>query len=98
MSAPPRDEAAFWHALAASPTDEFLHSAFADWLDERSDVRTAFFRDPILARFMRPGHADPLPGLLEALAIQDYETWQAAEQGLARLGAPAVPELLRRCA
>lgn len=45
MPTSPKDKAAFWHALAASPTDEFLHNAFADWLEERGDGRAAFFRD-----------------------------------------------------
>src|SRR4051812_6593207 len=38
------DHAAFWSAVAAAPDDDLPRLIYADWLDERGDVRGEFIR------------------------------------------------------
>ena len=46
------EEAAFWAALEANPTDDTTRLVFADWLDDRSDPRADWIRDAELAKYM----------------------------------------------
>lgn len=90
------EEAAFWAALAADPADDTARLAFIDWLDERSDPRARWLRDADLARYMRPGASDPIPGLFEALDSEDYGVWDPATELFGRIGPSVVPALLAR--
>ncbi len=92
-----REESAFWHAIAESPDDESVRLIFADWLEDRGDPRAAWFRDPLLSRWMRPGAADPVPALLAELDRDDQELDQVVITALGRVGAAAAPALLQRC-
>jgi uncharacterized protein (TIGR02996 family) len=47
------DEAAFWAAIRAAPEDALPKLVFADWLDERGDVRGACLRW-LVERGLRP--------------------------------------------
>ena len=64
-----RDEASFLKALEASPCDEALRLAFADWLEERGDARAPWVRDRDIFRWMGPKAESPVPALLKALTI-----------------------------
>jgi uncharacterized protein (TIGR02996 family) len=47
-------EAAFWAAIAAAPEDDLPKLVFADWLDERGDLRSGCLRW-VVAEHKRPG-------------------------------------------
>jgi uncharacterized protein (TIGR02996 family) len=44
MAVSDETEAGFWAAIAAAPEDDLPKLVFADWLDERGDVRGACLR------------------------------------------------------
>jgi uncharacterized protein (TIGR02996 family) len=92
-----RNEADFLKALAASPGDDLARLAFADWLDERSDPRGPWVRDPEVYKWMGGGAEDPIPPLIKALLGNRNIKFEAV-QVLARIGAPAVPALLAAAA
>lgn len=94
---PTPEEAGFWAALAADPTDDTARLVFADWLDDRGDPRATWVRDPGLARYMRADAPDPLPALLDALRSDEYETRETALPLFARVGPAALPPLLALC-
>jgi uncharacterized protein (TIGR02996 family) len=86
------DETAFLAALAASPGDDLLRQAFADWLDERNDPRAAWVRDAEIWRHAGPGFCDPIPGLIQELGApqrRDRITW-----ALAHFGPTVIPAIL----
>lgn len=89
------EEAAFWAALEADPTDDNARLVFADWLDDRSDLRAEWIRDAELAKYMRPDSRTPLPALLEALRSEDYDAWESAVPLFGRLGPPAASTSVR---
>jgi uncharacterized protein (TIGR02996 family) len=60
-------EADFIAAITATPDDELLRSAFADWLEERGDPRAAWVRDRAVRKWMGPGLQDPIPKLIATL-------------------------------
>ena len=83
------DEAAFLPAITAG--DETARLVFADWLDERSDPRGPWVRDPDIWHFMAPDATDPIPRLLERVGGEvPKKNWDL----LARIGTWAVPGLV----
>src|SRR5262245_15117694 len=89
-----KDEAAFLAALAADPADEVTRLAYADWLDEHSDLRAAWVRDPDLWNWSAPDLHDPVPGLIDALA--DRTRFREVHAVLRKLGPAAVTALAAR--
>jgi uncharacterized protein (TIGR02996 family) len=87
------DEAAFLAALAASPDDDLLRLAFADWLDERNDPRAGWVRDPEIWRHTGPDFRDPVPGLIVELGTPQRR--ERITRALAEFGLPAVLGVLR---
>ena len=67
-------EAEFVAAIEASPNDQLLLGAFADWLEERGDPRPAWVRSPsyALRAFMGPKFEDPIPKMIDRLRSLGY--------------------------
>jgi uncharacterized protein (TIGR02996 family) len=86
------DEAAFLSAIREG--DDVARLAFADWLEERGDVRAAWVRDAEIFAWMGPDAADPLAAMLEAAATEESDRSRPAHLALRRLGVAVVPRLL----
>lgn len=84
-------EADFIAAIAASPNDELLLRAFADWLEEQGDRRAAWVRLRQVRAWMGPNFDDPIPKLIDALERRRDVIRVRKAAGL--IGAPIVPEL-----
>src|SRR5690349_8680413 len=61
------NESAFWQALAANPDDEAVRLAFADWLEQKGDPRSAWIRNPAMVHAMEEPWADPTANLVKRL-------------------------------
>jgi uncharacterized protein (TIGR02996 family) len=85
-------EAEFLAAIEASPQDELLLKAFADWLEERDDPRAPWVRLPALRPWMGPRFEAPVPKLIDALKRKKNVT--GARRAAAAMGAAVVPELV----
>jgi|GEM_PF-1060132 len=86
------EEAAFIAALAADPSDRTAALVFADWLDERGDLRGAMLRIAEVRDWMAPTYANPLPSL--RAAVETGKGILEASRILALIGEAAVPELV----
>src|SRR5262245_18554116 len=86
------DESAF--LIAIREGDDTARLAFADWLEERGDVRAAWVRDAEVFEWMGPSASDPLAAMLEAAASEESDRSRPAWLALPRLGAAVVPRLL----
>lgn len=95
MSEIPTEEAGFWKAIEENPKDKANYLAFADWLEEREDPRAKYFRDPKLARHVKPGDSDPIPTLTKHAEGNNTTKAQKAIELLPRLGELAMPLFLR---
>jgi uncharacterized protein (TIGR02996 family) len=82
-------ERAFLAAITGG--DDTARLVFADWLQERSDPRAAWVRDPEIWPFMAPDATDPVPRLLTK--VDGEIPWENREV-LARLGLEGVPALI----
>ena len=85
------DEGVFLRAIREG--DDTARLAFADWLEERGDVRAAWVRDAEIFAWMGPGASDPLAAMLEAAAAEESDRSRPACLALPRLGAAVVPRL-----
>src|SRR4051812_28166548 len=86
------DETAFLCAIREG--DDTARLAFADWLEERGDVRAAWVRDAEVFAWMGPSASDPLAAMLEAAATEESDRSRPARVALLRLGDVVVPRLL----
>jgi uncharacterized protein (TIGR02996 family) len=85
------DAAPFLAAIREAPDDPTHRLVFSDWLEERGDLRAAWFRDPELWALLAPDVHDPVPPLLARLKSSDWEERSRAGDALKRLGSPVVP-------
>jgi uncharacterized protein (TIGR02996 family) len=86
------EEAAFIAALVKEPTDRTAALVFADWLDERGDLRGSMMRIDEVRAWMAPRYTNPLPSLLAAL--ESGKRIMEATKVLALIGEAAVPALV----
>ena len=59
---------AFLHAILAAPDDDTPRLIYADWLEERGDLRGEFIR--LQVELAEPGAAAQLPLLVRAKELQ----------------------------
>lgn len=83
------DEAAFLKAIADSPDDRTARLVYADWLQERDDVRAAWVRDDAIWQWMKPDAHDPRNELATAARKGQKE----AHGALAKMGGHAIPAI-----
>ncbi len=57
-----REEEAFLQAIRADPDDDLSRLAYADWLDERGDLRGEFLRLHLALRLLAPDHPHRVSG------------------------------------
>jgi uncharacterized protein (TIGR02996 family) len=84
------DEQSLLAAYEENP-DEAHRLILADWYEDHGDPRGTWLRDRELARWMGNGSIDPIPALVTAL----LEGHEPARRLLLRIGAPAIPALMK---
>lgn len=83
------DEAAFLKAIADNPDDRTARLVYADWLQERDDVRAAWVRDDDVWEWMKPDAHDPRDELTQAAR----KGLRNADDVLPKLGGHAIPAI-----